>query len=438
MFIKLERKLLAVLLLTIFLSHLPITFVHAQGADENGHLHNVNAVRWNHNGTFLASASRDETIKLWTPEGEYSRLLQSPIVGEFDIILNIEWSPDDKYIASAGVNRTVFVWNMTSDDLRPQVIHNKHFDYIKGIAWHPNMTDNGLIATGGNDGYTRLWNASFPVYETDTDGNATKLLSSEAVLRNLASHEKIVRDLEWNPSGEILSAVGIDGTHKIIAINPFSEQYELLAPGGFGFSDPDPIIDLEQPILSLAVDENYEYFVYALGPTGTESAKIVTYQAFGSFNTNTAPYLPTLSPVGEPIAIDCQTDCINMEVQISPDGDKIAIAGGSKIVVYPFDEGIDTESTIYSYDITQLNDGSEYFDDSTKVVSTSWHPDNEELAFAAGPDVFAVDTVSGDLIFRIQGEFPQSSNVLLIGIIVVLGLIVLYLIYRRVRKPSLV
>src|SRR5205814_2989815 len=68
----------------------------------------VNAVAFSHDGQRLASASLDNTVRLWDAE---TGAHQSTLVGHTDSVNAVAFSHDGRQLASASVDRTVRLWD---------------------------------------------------------------------------------------------------------------------------------------------------------------------------------------------------------------------------------------------------------------------------------------------------------------------------------------
>ncbi|GBE75710.1 WD-40 repeat protein [Microcystis aeruginosa NIES-87] len=71
------------------------------------HDFSIISVDFNREGNLLATASEDETVKLWNLEG---RLLNT-FFGHIGVVLDATFSPDGKFIASSGRDGRVIIWN---------------------------------------------------------------------------------------------------------------------------------------------------------------------------------------------------------------------------------------------------------------------------------------------------------------------------------------
>ena len=77
----------------------------------HGHVGAVYQITWSPDSRFIASASKDSTVKIWKPLGKKA-LYTLP--GHLDEVYSIDWSPFGTRVASGGKDRLVKIWSQQS------------------------------------------------------------------------------------------------------------------------------------------------------------------------------------------------------------------------------------------------------------------------------------------------------------------------------------
>ena len=67
----------------------------------------VHTVAWSPDGKYIASSGDDKTVQVWDASDGHLLLTYR---GHSDVIDSVAWSPDGKYIASGSIDKTVQVW----------------------------------------------------------------------------------------------------------------------------------------------------------------------------------------------------------------------------------------------------------------------------------------------------------------------------------------
>jgi WD40 repeat protein len=117
-----------------------------------GHLSWVNAVAFSADGKTLASASSDETVKLW--DASSGAELQT-LVGHWDSVNTVAFSADGKTLASASSDETVKLWDASSG-AELQTLKG-HWDSVNTVAF---SADSKTLASASSDETVKLWDAS--------------------------------------------------------------------------------------------------------------------------------------------------------------------------------------------------------------------------------------------------------------------------------------
>uniref|UniRef100_A0A0K0F9L2 WD_REPEATS_REGION domain-containing protein n=1 Tax=Strongyloides venezuelensis TaxID=75913 RepID=A0A0K0F9L2_STRVS len=113
----------------------------------------------------------------------------------------VEFSPNSKYLVTAGWSGQACVWHI--DSCKPEISYNGHLSQCGVARFHPfafkGQDEYSLnIATGGHDGTVKFWN-----------------LKNEVQIGELEKHAARVPRLSFHPSGKYLLTACFDGSWQM-------------------------------------------------------------------------------------------------------------------------------------------------------------------------------------------------------------------------------
>lgn len=211
----------------------------------------TNALATSPNGAMLAAGGDDSALILYkTANGEYvdsfkpaeprsprswiGGPLSTPTFRAGKPILALAFSPDGGRLASAGVDKSITIWDVQTRRRMQQLVG--HDADVSGLAFTP---DGNRLISGSADKTVRLWNAQdgtqtkafgqpSPITALALNANGSLLASAGTdgsirlsripdgkVLRTLTGHSASVRDVLFSPSGTLLASASEDGTVRL-------------------------------------------------------------------------------------------------------------------------------------------------------------------------------------------------------------------------------
>ncbi|MBW4476845.1 MAG: caspase family protein [Tolypothrix brevis GSE-NOS-MK-07-07A] len=278
-----------------------------------GHGKAVISVKFSPDGQTIASASDDQTVKLWRRDG---KLLQT--LSEHQKAVNdVTFSPDGKMIATASFDGKVKLWR-TSDGAFIKTI-NAHNAEVYSVSWSP---DGQMIASGSADKFIKIWR-----------------VSDSKLLKTLSGHNDDVKSVSFSPDSQMIASGSADKTIKIWRISDgtllktltghtdevgsvaFSPDGQTIASGSADKSIKIWNIDgtLQQTIVGHTAKVNYVSF----SRDGKTLASASKDKTINLRNPKDGTLLQTL--LGHTIEVN--------GVSFSPDGQTLASASGDQTVI---------------------------------------------------------------------------------------------------------
>ena len=162
---------------------------------KSAHTQDVKMVAWHPSGCLLASASYDDTIKLWVDDGDGDdwRCAQT-LTGHTSTIWAIAFDRDGSRMVSVSDDTTIKIWACaTASGGEPnwkciQTISGEHDRPIYGVCW---SRVNGMIATASGDNTVKIFAA------LDASDPAAAFARVHSIEK---AHSVDVNSVAWHPT----------------------------------------------------------------------------------------------------------------------------------------------------------------------------------------------------------------------------------------------
>ncbi|NEO10908.1 MULTISPECIES: caspase family protein [unclassified Moorena] len=193
-----------------------------------GHSEPVTSLVFSRDGQTIASASLDNTVKLWNLQGKHLHTL----TGHSEPVTSLVFSRDGQTIATASFDNTVKLWNLKGKPLHTLTGHSEP---VTSVAF---SRDGQTIATASWDNTVKLWNLKGKDLHTLTghsepvnsvafsrDGQTIASASWDKTvklwnlkgkdLHTLTGHSADVTSLAFSPDGQTIATASLDNTVKL-------------------------------------------------------------------------------------------------------------------------------------------------------------------------------------------------------------------------------
>ena len=138
------------------------------------HDHLANQCSFSHDGTMLVSAASDYSARIWEIP---TMQLKAALIGHTDDVDTAVFSPDDKYVATCALDRSIKIFDLAGRCMKTMTGHTGN---VLTVAWSP---DAKTLISSSVDGTVRHWDvetgrqihcidegARTDTFETSADG----------------------------------------------------------------------------------------------------------------------------------------------------------------------------------------------------------------------------------------------------------------------------
>ncbi|MEH2129769.1 MAG: ribosome assembly protein 4 [Nostoc sp.] len=304
----------------------------------SGHSSPVNLVAYSPNGRQLASASSDKTIKIWDVS---SGQLLKTLTGHSDTVNSVAYSPNGQQLASASYDKTIKIWDVSSGKLLKSL--TGHSSEVNSVAYSPNGQQ---LASASADKTIKIWD-----------------VSSGKLLKTLTGHSNVVNSVAYSPNGQQLASASSDETIKIWDVS-------------------------SGKLLKTLTGHSNVVNSVAYSPNGQQLASASFDRTIKIWDVSSGKLLKSLTG---------HSNVVN-SVTYSPNGQQLASASGDK--------------TIKIWDVSSGKLLKTLTGHSSGVNSVAYSPNGQQLASASDDKTIKIwDVSSGKLLKTLTGHSSGVSSI---------------------------
>ena len=289
-----------------------------------GHTSSVRLVAFSPDGTTLASASRDSTVKVWNLATKEN----IATLRHTHSILSVAFSPDGTTFALGAPDSTIKLWDIATKENIATLEGHTH--RVRSVAFSP---DGAMLASGSSDRTVKLWD-----------------IATGRTIATLEGHESWVYSVAYSPNGTMLASGSSDDTVKLWDVttkeNIATLEGHAHAVSSVAFSPDGTTLasgasDSTIKVWDVATKENIATLRHthrvrsvAFSPDGAMFASGSRDATIKLWNVVTRQNIATYKHIDEHSGFAAFNDLpFVWSVAFSPDGTTLASGGGSGTVI---------------------------------------------------------------------------------------------------------
>ncbi|CAP28939.2 Protein CBR-WDR-5.3 [Caenorhabditis briggsae] len=223
----------------------------------SGHKKSISVVKFSPCGGYLATASADRSIKLWSMK---DLTCERTILGHQLGINDISWNSSSQYIASGSDDMTVRIFSVSSGHCWR--IMKGHTHYVFSCAFNPQTS---LVVSGGYDETVRLWNVitgmCVRLIPAHTDPVTCVAFNHDGSCVASSSYEGCIR--VWDVSnGHCLKTLK-DLEHDAVSFVEFTPNGKFILSSHMNSKIKMWDVSKEKPVKYYSGHQNSKYCIFA-------------------------------------------------------------------------------------------------------------------------------------------------------------------------------
>ncbi|KAL0947656.1 hypothetical protein HGRIS_013743 [Hohenbuehelia grisea] len=156
-----------------------------------GHTGAIHSVAVSHDGSRIASASGDKSMRVW--DAGTGDSCSAPLTAHTSSVRSVAFSPDGARLVSGSLDGTLRVWDVRTRQEAPM----RHTEWVRSVAF---SLDGKRVVSGSDDRMVRVW-----------DANGT----GDAEMESFSGHAGWISSVAFSPDGRLIASGSSDNTIRV-------------------------------------------------------------------------------------------------------------------------------------------------------------------------------------------------------------------------------